>query len=171
MIELTYSIDRYLEERIIIAEDRKTFTVSPKTDVDSLTVVMVLGESLRADHMQLNGYKRETMPLLSKEKNIVSYPNIYTEPVYTNVSVPHIMTRADSANMERAYQEESFVSIFKQAGYHSVWLANQESTESYVYFMNECDSLIFVNSGKSLYIIDKWLDSRPLKICLFAGIH
>lgn len=154
-----YSIDRYLEERIIIAEDRKTFTVSPKTDVDSLTVVMVLGESLRANHMQLNGYKRETMPLLSKEKNIVSYPNIYTEPVYTNVSVPHIMTRADSANMERAYQEESFVSIFKQAGYHSVWLANQESTESYVYFMNECDSLIFVNSGKSLYIIDKWLDS------------
>lgn len=153
-----YSISRYCEERQIIAKDRSTFTVMPKSQEDTLTVVLVLGESLRADHMQMNGYERPTMPLMTREKNLVSYTDIYSQMTHTNASVPHIVTRADSAHTERAYTEESFITIFKQAGYHSVWLANQESTDSYVYFMNECDSLIYVNSGKSLYIIDKWMD-------------
>ena len=153
-----YMVKRYASQRAIVSEHRNTFTVPPTNNVDSLTVVMVIGESLRADHLQLNGYPRETTPLLAKESNVVSLPNIYTEAHLTHLSVPHILTRADSTNTDRAFKEQSFITLFKQSGFKSTWLANQESTDTYVYYMNEVDSLLFVNSGKSLYIIDKWMD-------------
>ena len=153
-----FSVKRYLDERIIISTERNTFTEPSTCRADSLTVVMVIGESMRADHFQLNGYERQTTPLLAQEANLVSLPHIYTEPTFTHTSVPHILTRADSVHTERAYTEQSFITLFKQSGFRSTWLANQESVNNYVYFMNECDSLLYVNSGKSCYVIDQWMD-------------
>ena len=158
-----YSIKDYLDSRKIIQENRETFIKNDAyTSVDSLNVVLVLGESLRADHLALNGYTRNTTPFLSRDSNVISYPHIYTIPYYTHTSIPHLLTRADSISPDRAYEEESFISLFKQAGYKTCWIANQESVPTYVYFMNECDTLIYVNGGKSLYIFDKWLDGDLL---------
>lgn len=50
-------------------------------------VIMVVGEAARADHFSLNGYERETNPLLEKE-NIVNFPNIYSCGTSTAESVP-----------------------------------------------------------------------------------
>lgn len=158
-----YNICRYLDEKEIVAEKRDTFNASQATcHSDSLTVVFVLGESLRYDHLQLNGYERNTTPLLAKDTSVVSFPDIYTEEYYTHTSVPHILTRADSIYPERAYNEQSFITLFKQAGYRTSWIANQESVDTYVYFMNECDTLIYANRGQSLYKFDKWLDGDLL---------
>lgn len=159
-----HSVNRFAQNRRASAEVRNTFTTLPQTmGTDSLTVVFVIGESLRADHLQLNGYHRETTPLLMEEK-CISLPNIYSEPCYTHLSVPHILTRADSIHPERAFTEQSFVTIFKQAGYKTTWIANQDEIDTYSYFMHECDTLIYANSSKSLYIIDKWLDADILPI-------
>ena len=158
-----YSLKEYINSKNIVQDTRNTFVANDaSTQTDSLTVVLVLGESLRADHLQLNGYHRNTTPLLAKDSNVISFPNIYTNPYYTHTSIPHLLTRADSISPDRAYTEESFISLFKQAGYKTYWIANQESVSTYVYFMNECDTLIYVNGGKSLYIFDKWLDSDLL---------
>ena len=73
-----------------------------------------------------------------------------------------MLTGADSIYPERAYNEQSFVTLFKQDGFHTSWLANQESVTTYVYFMNECDTLASANSGKSLYFFEKWLDTDLL---------
>ena len=156
-----HSFLRYYNDKKVALEERNTFTVMPHTDVDSLNVVLVIGESLRSDHLQMNGYHRETTPLLMQD-SCISLPNVYTEPCYTHLSVPHMLTRADSVNTGRAFTEQSFVTIFKQAGYRTAWISNQDQADTYVYFMNECDTLIYANSGKSLYIIDKWLDSDIL---------
>ncbi len=158
-----YSVKDYLHNQKEVETHRYTFTLNnATTDADSLTVVLVLGESLRADHLGINGYERNTTPLLSQDSSIISYPHIYTQPYYTHTSIPRLLTRADSISIDRAYEEESFISLFKQAGYKTHWLANQESVPTYVYFMNECDTLIYVNGGKSLYIFDKWLDEDLL---------
>lgn len=42
---------------------------------DDLAVVFHMGESVRADHLSLNGYHQNTMPLLSREPNVVSFPH------------------------------------------------------------------------------------------------
>ena len=50
-------------------------------------VIMVVGEATRADHFSLNGYNRETNPLLKKE-NIINFKSFYSCGTSTAVSVP-----------------------------------------------------------------------------------
>lgn len=157
-----YSFKSYFENKRIIVEERPLFNNDAVCHSDSVTVVFVLGESLNAKNMQLNGYHRPTTPYIVKEKNVISFPHIYSEYGYTHESVPYILTRADHQHPDLAYQERSFISIFKQVGYRTTWLANQESVNTFVYFMNECDSLINVGNGKSLFIYSKWLDEDIL---------
>ena len=121
-------------------------------------VVVVIGESLRSDHVPMNGYHRNTMPRLSRDSTLISFAHVFSEPWCTHTSVPRIMTRADSANPDIAYKEQSFITLFKRAGYHTVWLSNQDSNSTYAYFMHEADSLVMGNPAKSMYNFDKWLD-------------
>ena len=153
-----YSVSGYFENRRIISQERPVFGGQNVCNSDSLTVVFVLGESLRAKNMQINGYDRPTTPYICQEHNLVSFTNIYSEYAYTHTSVPYILTRANHEKPDLGYQERSFISIMKQAGYHTAWLANQESINTYTYFMNECDSLVYISNGKSLFIFNKWLD-------------
>lgn len=158
-----YSIIDYNTNRKIIAQERNTFeNTSVEISTDSITVVFVIGESLRADHLQLNGYKRQTTPLLSAEPDVVSIGKIYTEPYFTHSSVPRIITRADSLYPLRAYTEQSFITIFKKAGYSTAWISNQDACATYTYFMHETDTLVQCNSANTLYSYHKWLDTDML---------
>ncbi len=150
---------RYFDERTIINTQRPPISEGAEYTApnDSLIVVFVLGESLRADHLAFNGYHRNTTPCLSKE-DIVSLPNVYCIQTYTNSSLPYILTRADSLHPERGYEERSFIDLFNACGFYTAWLANQESANSYVYFMHECDTLKYLNADKSPYTFDKWVD-------------
>lgn len=157
-----YSFQSYFENRRIIAKDRPELNGKVHSESDSITVVFVLGESLSIKNMQINGYKRPTTPYICKEKNLISLSRIYSEYGYTHESVPYILTRADHEHPDLGYSERSFISLFKKVGFRTTWLANQESINTFVYFMNECDSLINVSNGKSLFIFSKWLDKDIL---------
>jgi len=157
-----YSFQSYFENKRIIAENRPDFQDQVRCNSDSLTVVFILGESLSAKNMQINGYKRNTTPFICKEKNLINLPHIYSEYGYTHESVPYILTRADHQYPEKGYEERSFISLFKKVGFRTTWLANQEVINTFVYFINECDTLINVSSGKSLFIFSKWLDEDIL---------
>lgn len=122
----------------------------------------MIGESLRSDHVSLNGYERNTFPNLGKDTSVVSLPNVYTEAWCTHTSVPHIVTNADSLHNDRAYHEQSFITLFKKAHYHTSWLSNQDANKSYVYFMHEADTCIMGNATKSMYNFDLWLDTELL---------
>lgn len=50
-------------------------------------IILVVGEAARADHFSLNGYGRETNPLLAKE-NIINYSKMYSCGTSTAYSVP-----------------------------------------------------------------------------------
>ena len=141
---------------------RIDFKGDMRCDVDTLTVIVVLGESLRADHLQLNGYRRNTTPLLASDVRICSFPNVYTKEVFTHTSLPVILTRADSIDDKRAQTERSFISLFKKAGFRTSWLASQEPVNTYSDFMYEADTLIYANEGKNVYMFDKWLDGALL---------
>lgn len=159
-----YSFREYFNNRRIVSQDRPAFKGKVSCDADDITVVFILGETVRESNLGINGYKRQTTPLLCKEKNVVSLPHIYSQYGFTHTSVPYLLTRADSLHPDRAYQERSLISLFREAGYHTSWLANQESVDTYVYFMKEADTLAYVNSGKSVYIYSKWLDEDLLPV-------
>lgn len=154
-----FTVAEYIDNRVSVDTVRPDFKCKASCDTDSLTVVLIIGESLRASSMQINGYERATTPLLCKERNAVSMSNIYSDYNLTHLSIPHFMTRSDEKHPNRAYTERSFISLMKRAGYTSAWLANQEGIKSFLYFMKECDRLKYVSSGKVSYIYDKWLDT------------
>jgi glucan phosphoethanolaminetransferase (alkaline phosphatase superfamily) len=157
-----YITARYLSEKSEILTERNVLTKDVLCgEEEDLLVLLVVGESLRSDHLGFNGYKRNTTPYLFEE-DIISFPHIYSEYTHTNASLPHILTRADSLHPDRANEERSFIDIFKQCGYYTVWLANQEPAKTYVYFMKECDTLIYANLNKSPYVFDKWTDGDLL---------
>lgn len=180
---LYFSTMRFLEEKQVAHEARIVLTDGVRCEADTLTVVLVLGESLRPDHLGINGYTRQTTPRLAQEQALVSFPSIYTEQTYTNRSIPHLLTRADSTDYTRAYTETSFISMFRACDYYTVWLANQEAASTYVYFMKESDTLRHVNIDKSSYVFDRWVDgdllplldealqvNRPLKLIILHTI-
>ena len=158
-----YTGYKYFDEKQAAHAERPDFIGDVTCYEDNLTVIMVIGESLRADHLPMNGYNRNTMPLLS-EKDVISYPHIFSEHTFTARSIPHMLTRADSTDNTRAYTEKSFVSFFYKCGFHTTWLANQQSSPSFAYFMNECDSLFYVNINKSDYSFGYWTDDDLLPL-------
>lgn len=158
-----YTVSRYLEEKEALSSERIDLSEGAFCKEDSLTVVLVIGESLRPDHLGINGYERNTTPKLQAE-NIISFPSVYTHQTYTMRSIPHLLTRADSSDFNRAYTEKSFVHIFNHCGFESFWLANQEPAKTFVSFMNECDNLEYANINKSSYVYDKWLDKDLLPL-------
>jgi len=64
-------------------------------------VIFVVGEALRADHFGLNGYKRQTTPLLAKEKNLINFPEFSSCGTYTAKSVPCMFSRYGRSDFSR----------------------------------------------------------------------
>ena len=94
-------------------------------------VVLVIGESARADRFSLNGYARKTNPLLEKRANLVLFSNVVSPSVATRFAVPFIVSRRplllpDGNPSERP--EPSLDGAFNEAGYRSMWLSNQSSS-------------------------------------------
>lgn len=155
-----FATKEYLTNRKNISRSRHTYDSTAaraaKTPPD---VIVIIGESLRADHLPFNGYGRNTMPHLSADTALISFSAVYSGPTHTSASLPVIMTRADDRRPDAAYEDQSFVTLFRRAGYRTVWIANQDLSASYTYFAHECDSLIYCNADRSMYSYDKWLDA------------
>lgn len=161
-----YSLSEYSKLRSALSEERidfdPDFSWDKANNSDSLTVVLVIGESARSDHLSLNGYHRKTNFRLEKRNNLVSFPNMYSEYTYTNRSIPHMLTRADSINEKLAFTECSFITLFNKCGYRTEWISNQDPADSYIYFMNECDTIIYAHPEKSVYNYNEWIDEDLL---------
>ena len=59
----------------------------PPSDQERDLVIFVVGETARADHFSLNGYVKETNPLLKNEE-VISLPNMWSCGTSTAISVP-----------------------------------------------------------------------------------
>lgn len=89
-----------------IGEDAKV--VREESDKPKI-VIMVVGEAARADHFSLNGYHRETNPLLS-EQDIINLPNVSSCGTSTAVSVPCMFSLYERS--EYSYKKGSLPRMF-----------------------------------------------------------
>ncbi|MFZ6874871.1 phosphoethanolamine transferase [Undibacterium sp. Di27W] len=116
------------------------------------TIIMVIGESSRFDRWSLNGYERDTNPLLKKESNLVSFSDVVTAVSATRLSVPIIVSRKPAAqSLKAGFSEKSFLTAFKEAGFKTYWLSNQMSFGQFdtptSVFAKEADVTQFLNLG------------------------
>lgn len=169
-MNVVYSVSEYISNQNKVSSIRQIPMIVHKETPDSLIIIAVLGEATRADHMQLNGYERPTNPILSSRSNIVSLPHIYSPYTNTTNSIPHIITRADSAHMEYAYTESSFVPLFRENNFHTIWLSNQDLEKPLHSFLHETDTTLYTPAAIRQSLYNEWLDSDLLPLTdLFIG--
>ena len=88
-------------------------------------VVLVLGETARADHLGLNGYARDTTPRLARE-DVVSLRNVWSCGTNTAASVPCMFSHLGREAFEdRQANTEGLADVLQRAGYAVLWLDNQ----------------------------------------------
>lgn len=97
-----------------------------KLDNEKQIHVLIIGETSRYDHWQINGYHRKNNPFLIKEKNIITLSNVITGAGATNWSVPLMICRATALNFDKTMSESSLIGAYKEAGYKTYWLSNQD---------------------------------------------
>ena len=110
-------------------KDRYDFSRDVLTfkSAEDITVVLVIGESARADHFGINGYSRDTTPELAKVAGLLSFRNTVSCGVETREALPCMLTRATLADRAPAANEKSVTSVFNRLGFHTAWISNQDT--------------------------------------------
>ena len=131
-----YSVIKYLAQQLSIA---KKVTLKPiahdavkvKTATKkSELMIMVVGETARADRFSLNGYHRETNPLLAK-KDVVSLSNVSSCGTSTGVSVPCMFSALGRAgyDKEKALNQQNALDVLHKNGVEILWRDNNSDSK------------------------------------------
>ena len=93
-------------------------------------IIMVAGETARADRFSLNGYDRETNPLL-KQENVVSYTNVWSCGTSTAVSLPCEFSLYDKEHYDKhtALHTVNLLDVLKRVGVNVLWRDNNSSSK------------------------------------------
>ncbi|MFT5077211.1 MAG: lipid A ethanolaminephosphotransferase [Flavobacteriaceae bacterium] len=128
---------------------------------DAIKVVFVLGESVRADHLGINGYSRNTTPQLALEENLMSFPNLYTKHTYTGASVPQILTNQALEDTMSSYL--SIYSVANKGGFNTTWIGNQTLEKSFTPVVNTNKNIVLIDKYKSVFSFNKERDESLLQ--------
>lgn len=117
-------------------------------DKEPETLVLVIGETSRADNWQLYGYSRKTNPLLTQVKGLTVFTNYMSQSNTTHKSVPILLSLAEADNYDILYHTKGIMQAFREAGYHTVFLSNQQRNHSFIDFLGEqADDCLFLRDS------------------------
>jgi glucan phosphoethanolaminetransferase (alkaline phosphatase superfamily) len=146
---IPYSLSRYFYKQYQRRTDlklRSGFKFHPKKSdtTEAELVVLIVGESSRANNWSLFGYSRSTTPLLEKRlMHLVLCPDYISPGNNTRNSFPQLITRATVTQFDRALREKSILSLYREAGFQTWILSNQGlMAEDYSFFAEDADSLV-----------------------------
>ena len=106
-----------------LGEDARLAALAPGAQPP--LVLMVVGETARADHFGLNGYTRDTTPALAKQQ-VVSLRNVWSCGTNTAASVPCMFSNLEREAFEdRKANTEGLADVLQRAGLAVLWLDNQ----------------------------------------------
>jgi len=109
-----------------VAQDARKTAAWAGRQRKSLTVIVV-GETARARNFSLNGYARETNPLLSKVPDLISFSQAYSCGTDTAQSLPCMFSVLGRAGftIDRAARQEGLLDILQRTGFSVLWRENQ----------------------------------------------
>jgi len=132
----SYSAIKYATQQFSISKN----TILHKTAEDAVLldpptskkelIIMVVGETARADRFSLNGYHRDTNPLLAKE-NIVNLSNVTACGTSTSVSVPCMFSSLGRSkyDKETALEQENILDVLAKNGIEILWRDNNSDSK------------------------------------------
>lgn len=148
LVSLFDFIRTYNRDKKIIKKNLSSEFKFIKKDTEPLVVVMVIGESVRADRLSLNGYNKQTTPLLLREKNIISFNNATSCDTSTLSSVPCMVSRLPKDKFSFPIKETSFVKIFRDFGFDTYWISKQDEANVIKTFCKEANECIDISNKK-----------------------
>lgn len=96
------------------------------------TIVLVIGESVGANHWGLDGAQRNTTPRLSQVQGLINFPDATSAAAATRISLPFMLTPLKPGqDLSRNGPGKSLVSAFAEAGYRTWWISNQAAIGRY----------------------------------------
>jgi lipid A ethanolaminephosphotransferase len=121
----TDAVDVHLIPSAIAADAR----IAPHDKTRDLLFIVV-GETARADHFGLNGYARDTTPILSKS-SAISLSNVQSCGTATAYSVPCMFSSRGQADFDPDHfqQEENLLDVLQRAGVNVLWLDSNSNSQ------------------------------------------
>jgi glucan phosphoethanolaminetransferase (alkaline phosphatase superfamily) len=109
------------------------------TSNDSIpkVLMLVIGETSRTANWQLNGYKRETNPLLSRTENLIFFKDCMSQSNTTHKSIPIILSPATADKFDVLYHSKGLLAAYNEAKYHTVFISNQPRNKSFNDYLGE----------------------------------
>ncbi len=136
-----YSIGKYVSSSLnTVPKELKKIALDAKVveyeedekedDNHTELIVLVVGESARADHFSLNGYSKDTNPLL-KQDSVISLSNIYSCGTSTAYSVPCMFSIFDRADYSynKAKSTQNLLDVLSRAGIKILWRDNNSDSK------------------------------------------
>ena len=118
--------------------------------------VVVVGESTNREHSSAFGYHKPTTPwldsVISGGKNIVLFPNAYSNNIQTVMSVQFSLTSQNQYNSSALADAYSITEVASAAGYDTYWISNQMHYSAY----DTPISTIAGGAGHQTFINDFW---------------
>lgn len=103
----------------------------PSDDTQRELIILVVGEAARADRFSLNGYSRETNPLLKQKKDLISFSDFWACGTSTAISVPCMFSIYGKSNFtnEKGDSTENILDILQRAGVNVLWRDNNSDSK------------------------------------------
>lgn len=97
----------------------------PGDDDDRELIILVVGETARVDHFSLNGYSRETNPLL-RQLGVISFTDFWACGTSTAVSVPCMFADQQATGQG---PHENLLDVLQHADVNVLWLDNNSDSK------------------------------------------
>jgi len=124
-----------------LGQDAHIATRANSTPQQPPLLVFVLGETARSQNFSLNGYSRNTNPLLARE-NVTSFTHVSSCGTSTAESLPCMFShlgRTDFA--KRSHEFENMLDVLQRAGLAVLWMDNQSGCKG------QCARVPYVNTS------------------------
>lgn len=128
-----YSTGKYIHDRLSSSNGMlKPIGLDAKQipDVERKLTIVVVGEAARANRFSLNGYERQTNPLLQKE-DIINFSHVSSCGTSTAISVPCMFSILERSNYsdKEAKSTENVIDILKRSGINVLWRDNNSDSK------------------------------------------
>lgn len=166
-----------------LGRDARIVAAAPRKP---LRVVLVVGETARADHFTINGYARDTTPRLAALSGLINFPDVWSCGTATATSLPCMFSRLDREQFDRreASGQENLLDVLSHAGVEVSWIDNNSGCKGVCarvasHDLGAADDPARCASGECfdealLNDIPDWLqsdDTRALRVLHQKGSH
>ena len=98
-----------------------------KKDDKTEIYILIIGESVRRDHLALYGYSQNTTPNLINEKaHLLRFNQVYSPAPVTILSVPISLSNIGLTELQnKQHYADNIIALANHAGFKTYWLSNQ----------------------------------------------